>query len=48
MCDDGKFGSLNSVCDVDKFERLEAYTLCVMLISLEVREFGIWKVTHFV
>ena len=35
-----KFGSLHIVCDddkfMDKFGSLEVYTLCVMMISLEV------------
>ena len=28
------------MCDVDKFGSLEVYTLCVMMISLEVWKFG--------
>ena len=30
-----KFGSLHSVCDDDKFGRLEVYTLGVVVIRLE-------------
>ena len=36
MCDDDKFGSL----EVWKFGGLEVYTLCAMMMCLEVRKFG--------
>ena len=43
MCDDDRFGGLHTVCDDDKSlksTKFEVYTLCVMVISLEV-----WKFT---